>query len=427
MIFLERAGASGSAPLEATAIDLAELAQGRGPAPPAVPSYDGADEIRMTALLYTAAAGELGLAPGPLPFHPGATGGRTIPSPDRVLERTVHGTASDGWRESRVLPEPLSALRIPERPATPCAEFTVRNIRLGVRGDARFIYPLNEESVIVGIEHEAPDEFHVFRVDRSGAVTPLSVRPQDTVLVSGVRRSATELWFGLRHGRIASGHHDGDTIVLDADAGVLPPAVSDHVAWLELSRPPDALEAWAIDTNGGLGWFDGQRWSFVARMLRTPNGANFGLARVGPGEAYAVSGATREVLHVRSGTVTREAYPQLESVPITLASIPGFGAVLGTTRGEVLTRGAEGWTLLGGTGYTLWVNSFLPFEDGFIAGGDAGFVAQYRPGAGFCPAKQLGSMSIGAIVRLGDDLFLGGSVPAAVDLDEARITILRKL
>jgi hypothetical protein len=139
-------------------------------------------------------------------------------------------------------------------------------------------------------------------------------------------------------------------------------------------------EIFTLAMDGSLDRFDGH---VRTTLLKLPGAV--GLARSGPGEVFAISDSMEGVvLHLKVGE--RPVFERAESAggAIHVTYVPGFGPLLGTVRGEILSRQEGVFRTLGTSPLVANVNAISGFEDGFVASGTGAFLAQYTHGR-FCP------------------------------------------
>src|SRR5262249_873436 len=151
--------------------------------------------------------------------------------------------------------------------------------------------------------------------------------------------------------------------------------------WIDGSRsstsPPDLY----LLGSGGL-WehFDGVHWKVLHRFTRTmdPGGEFRGATlRVGRSEALAGKGSDLGLVRSRGGTVGAGRPGALGRESFSgLGLVPGMGLIAGSSTGTLyVDRGDGRWASLDALDQLdRGFRSIVPYDDGFMTGGDMGYV-----------------------------------------------------
>ncbi|MCC7385701.1 MAG: hypothetical protein IT384_27880 [Deltaproteobacteria bacterium] len=284
------------------------------------------------------------------------------------------------------LPEPLADLLLPgvDTTCVTCKPLDVRPI----------IYPLpaHGEDVVLsgGPSAVLPSGAYLalgqfedgwFRVDMVGA-TSLGPAPGDLKALESLGGGR---FLGAEPAQLRVLLVDAAESTVTASTAFPAPQVPG--SWLLnmiVSAPGEPFEVIALDSVGRLLRFDGRAWS----VLNQPSfpavpGAIGSLVRAEP-ERIFFAADTPHLFEWREGRLT--AHDLGVGYVSVVGSVPGFGPLAGTQRGEVLQFDGGSWRSLGLTGLVGGVRSFAPHRDGFIVLVKGGLIAQY---AGylqrFCP------------------------------------------
>jgi hypothetical protein len=194
---------------------------------------------------------------------------------------------------------------------------------------------------------------------------------------------------------------------------------------------PTGPELCAMARDGPAMFWAGGTWARFDFPLAASTDLEAGVAWVGPGECYFAEDGQASVVHLRRGVAPEIA---LEPVPEAMggisgvASMPIAGRVACDTQGNAFQRDDQRaiWNLLGPSHLAGGICHLAPYKDGFVIGGQAGFVVEYVHG--FCGGeKDLGAHNINGIISLGAGLLIAEEAEAEPD-SMLRINVtLRKL
>jgi hypothetical protein len=139
------------------------------------------------------------------------------------------------------------------------------------------------------------------------------------------------------------------------------------------------------------------------------------MVRVRPGEVYGVAQGMSEVLHFKVGRTPVFEHVMSAGGPISLTIVPGYGVVVGTTVGEVLTSSAGVWgSWLGASPNRVDLNAVAAFQDGFVAGGTAATLTQYTHGS-YCMPFQPAAFNLRVLQPIDNGILMLGDYPGAAD------------
>lgn len=344
----------------------------------------------------------------PLPFELGELRGSEsgcmfideVP-PDQIFLATLAegGLRSPGWTPGSVdqLPAALQNLRIE----------TGGRCRVDVcpRWETTaFVFPGSSESVLWGIGlgdgraifGTAAEE--TFVVDAAAAARPITKSVPHAAIRTAVTGPDGQHWFGA-HWQVYRGELQGDTLELQ------PVGELSDDAYGHLTAPTSSTGEgmFSLTDQGRLLRFQGGDWEVLpmsfSRLI--PGRSRFGgLAQIGPDEVVVTTPADLGVWRYRSGVLREETPPGLVQLAGAIRHIPSWGTVFLTVPdGFVYHHEGDAWALseerLG-----VGARSIIPFEDGYLVGGEAGLLRQYIPGHGFCPGFQPTSATTRTLVEI---------------------------
>jgi hypothetical protein len=361
---------------------------------------EAALEGRLQALLLAESLGEAGIDPGPLTLASYGEAGRPLvgeggafEAPLAVLTASLEGREA-AWTEGPTLRPELAALRIP-RPQRPCEPFPPAAGVWSFDTALRWWVPVGPEHLLVGsldgvllFDGEGPRPWFTGEVrDFSAAVAG----PGGAILLADV---SGQLWRGEAAGALG----------LRRLAPHPAPSLRGTVLALAAGGPDDLF---ALLLDGRLLHWDGSSWAESA----IPRSHRGGLVWTGPAEAALLADGVGEYLRAVRGRVVAAEGP---STGLTsLARIPGFGLVAGSSDGELFARVERGWQELGTPGYGWWMLATAPRADGLFFFLASGMVGSLSAAGDLC--EDLGSSGIvsrGALVPLERDLWLLTSSPS---------------
>ncbi|MCK6544747.1 hypothetical protein L6R52_02685 [Myxococcota bacterium] len=324
----------------------------------------------------------LGLDEGPLAI---TDDGAPLPTHTRSFELD----AEDRWVMIEALPPPIDALEIERRVPSPCAEIEVRS-------RATFAAEGASIRVLLG----DPTSPEVFAATSSGAfyaIGPDGIRtlplPRSTPRAGGFRDARGRTWLvGLR----------GQLVVGTPDAGFEPSTPIPFLSARQrvwLTGSPEGDELFVMDDRGAIGHFVDGAWGQL-RVADVPaDGRPFtrgGAVWQRPGEAQFV-GPTYAVLTFRDRVLSEEV---LSETPTAIALVPGFGPLVGGTRGTIWAERDSAWNGLGTPLAPSALRVILDVDRGFVTGGVAGRFVEWQPGWGFCEPVTLTDLVVPLAARI---------------------------
>lgn len=369
----------------------------------------------LEAALFAETLEQIGIVAGEQPAAPMPA----CPIPREAIDTFVAELAIDqpvAWRSSAGYGPLLAGVPLEDRRgACRCAGF---DAEVGVLPDdvlARFLLGVDGSRALAVM---ADQTLRVFSRARRTASSTVERAPALAALdlSSGASDSDGALWFGTAQGEIWQATLGSS---LDGVHVETTPSGSPIVAILVLdSGTPELL---VIDRAGTLLHFRMGAWS--ERFSFGP--VNEALLAIDPmtERVVAVTSPSTKAVLFDHGQVEESPLPHLRGSVRALAHVPGSGFVAGTTEGELLQLGPGGWAIIGEEGPSRGIFALLPYDDGFIYGGDFGFLAEVRPRLGRCEINATAAEMVGQLVSLGGDLLalpIGRDVP----LSQTRVTFL---
>jgi hypothetical protein len=233
-----------------------------------------------------------------------------------------------------------------------------------------------------------------------GLAVPIPVSTSTPHLFSFTRRGET--YFVGNDGAIARGTS------LDALAPVSPPGIdapeARSWAWIDVAPESEELDLFAVTNDDRFLAYDGAwRTLAVRRPGEEPGKDRGGVARVTATEAFAIGVRGTAVLHHHDGVIDEEVVEGTSVTPTALAAIRGR-VLLGTDSGQVFAREDGLWRQIEGSPIAGPMRTFVPLDDGFLAGGTGGVFAEHHEATGFCPPLAYAPHTVWRVVQDGPDL-----------------------
>lgn len=392
------------------------------------------EPLEIEALVYASSLRALGLDVPPPggELRRAAAGQRSKPLPatgEAYRKRIAEGRAAEWERTS---PDRLRArdFLLPDDvpPSETCDAFDEVSVGLDdVRGGALFAIPLDDESILVGFGAQQGFPARIYRVRTNGEANEVTVVPELPLFTSADRDRGGPPWFARGAGEIWVGSLVGppDWIAV-RQIGRVPSG--ENIAWMDVSTSTvdgSVLELFTLGPRGAFERFGGARWEKVADLPKDNDGFTASsVARVGPGEAFAVVESTKDVFRYADSRVTRMPIDDSSGTGLLeVAYIPGIGPVAGTNVGEVYRFDGARWTKMVGSPLAIPIRAIVPYRDGFLLG-SAQFIDQYSSSVGFCEPIAVGGNHIEFIIDVEGVLFLAGS-PSGAAFDRSSVTLLR--
>ncbi|MCC7382710.1 MAG: hypothetical protein IT384_12815 [Deltaproteobacteria bacterium] len=367
----------------------------------------------LEAALFSETLEEIGIVAGEQPAVPMPA----CPIPRGAIGTFVAELAVDQpvtWRSSSSYGPLLAGVPLEDRRgACRCAGFDAEVGVLPDRALARLLLGLDGSRALAVMADQTLRIFSRARRTASSTVGRAAALSALTFL-SGTTDSDGALWLGTDQGEIWEATLGSS---LDGVRVETTPSGSPIVAILVLdSGAPELL---VIDRAGKLLHARAAAWS--ERFSFGPvSEAQLAIDPMTE-RVVAVTRPSSKAVTFDRGQVAEAPLPHLRGSVRVLAHVPGSGFIAGTEEGELLQLGPPGWTILEDEGVSRGIHAVVPYDDGFIYGGDFGFLAEVRPRLGRCEINATAAEMVGRLVSMGGDLLalpIGHEVP----ISQTRVT-----
>lgn len=373
---------------------------------PAVEIDEGSS---IEALLFDLPLMELGYEQGELlSFDEGAP----LPTPTRVLASDIVAGIADPWRAAPEISNELAAFRTARELPSACDDLVITTVLL------------DSEAVLQGLAEPTPGQLWIatggpsemFRY-ADGELRRVTVTPDDLSFGHIVATDDGTLWAAtteptaVYRGRPNGAVLDLEIVTSSIGEGVARLAVRDGVPYV-LNKDS---ELWVADTSSPLFAFDKVRATDNAALL-----AHDGVVYAGTSEDTIVARFGRgasvpEILDLEGGEVVLE-----------IASIPGFGVLVGTFEQSIYRIEGDRIAPFAAIDFRR-VRTMVPFgDDAVLIGSNTGALYLYRDGevcaAGYTTGEDLATASTfldgGAFgpTNLNMRLGAGGRTPVTIAL-----------
>lgn len=361
----------------------------------------------LTALLFSETLLELGLQTGDVPQASEGEQGYLLPEPRDIYSSNYLGGEADPWTRSTMINSAVAEFRVRGTPpkSKECLEFTERRFTVVSRDEPTFCVALTTTVALAGFE----DGF-TYLVDREG------IRPG--VMLPAGRSGANRAAHRVRPREVYFTGWDGSTLTADParpeTLTALPQsAPGERIDFLTGSNAGEPFELLGATYEGSIQRFDGTSWTTLRRASGRTDWRR-AVSLIEPGEGVAV-GLSLGVLRVRGSTITEERVEGDDLMSV--AHIPGLGAVAGNFAGDIFLERNGVWSGFGDSPLALPVVVIAPFRGGFIAAGGAGVLVQYHPDVGYCPEVQTAHPIVKRLAVIGDAVVLLGDRASGTTTD----------
>lgn len=371
----------------------------------------GAAEASVTALLYSSPLAELGLESGPIVEEPS---GRRLPSFDEGFRATISDGGAGDWVRIDTLDANLAALRIPD--FSPCPSLVSR-MAVDVEEEGWFgaeLTRIDDGRALLLSARSSGLERRLYEVTANGGVTrvdvglgglrleALATMHDDRLVLAGVTATHVQIWTG----RLDSGFEMVAEQPLESAGGV-----PERIAIGRDDEPAGTI--YALTRQSSVVRYEP---GVPPEILVSPGryGTDGALSPQGGGSVLFAPQDGSAVMRYAGGIVGREPTEidqRLDdgSEEIWALHAGSSLALAGTSRGTVLRRGTDGWTVIGSTALEVTTRIMVPFGEGVLIGGGLGLVQQYEPEVGLCGEVLYGrGYVVTGIVPLGDVLIVAG-------------------
>ncbi|MCC7386448.1 MAG: hypothetical protein IT384_31710 [Deltaproteobacteria bacterium] len=405
--------------------------------PEAILDYAPNERLRITAIGLVDPLAVLGLAPGALATteDPDARPLTQLGPTAEIRQLSVGDGAASPWSQVDHLAAPLGDVRVDTGWPLGCTRVTKRAVRTETTTAASFALALDDHRALVGLEDQT-----LFRIEKDGSwenvTPPADLLPDDPDLPAdakrlptwGVLRESPEiLWLCGRGGllwrvRIDAGAHIVEILERHQLAVTITTPIEPRITrrpqfrWIGGAAGASGVEIFLLSVDGVLARFDREGFVELARFELGDTDWRGGLAYLGPGRAVAGFITSQDLIYVRDRD-------QLEPIRINqhqitgatgVGSVPGLGVIVSDTAGN-LFRSMDGASLqpFGRIANVFGVDSFLPYRQGFIAGGTGGFLQQWRADRErLCPEQTgLARQTFRYLAELGGTILATGPLP----------------
>lgn len=378
----------------------------------AASALGGGAELELA--LFAETLGELGVESGRL-ATPSA---ESCVLPPRPLGRYTAELPEDGpvvWESTETYGPLLSDTRLPDvQGLCRCAEFT---LELDVIPDpelALFTLPLSDSRLLAVM---ASGTLRVFS-EANGAQSSTVTRAEGLVgvqITTGVTDPAGGAWLGSSDGGLWRA-----TLSNTLEATRIAQSVRGAPIRAMVVVDPVASELYVLDAMGKLDRLQGETWT--ERYDFGEGSAHAMLASDLEGRVLAVVSHPLRTLLVDPRGVETLPSPSFQGSARALAFVPRMGFVLGGQEGELVLLDEGRWTPIVNEGTLRGVYALLPYDDGFMYGGDFGFLGQVLRRGGRCAIDARGAEPLGTLHRLGRDLL---SLPRHRDFETVETRVSR--
>lgn len=397
---------------------------GVGP-PPLEPSESADLGVELLELAPSLAA--LRLEPGTLAA---ASGGFAIDALDLValsarrwsLRPTAQGGLDFAPAEVSALSAPLRSFRAQATPPPCPSPLRAPTFSLPEAQRTWLAFPLGEGQGVVGGDHGRLAFFDGESARELALVDTSTAGPFRGRFTSGGTLPDGRLWLAGDRG-VALARLESDTVRV---LRWLPPPPIEK--YLFDGRARSEQEFYALGSAGEwLHFRDGawtllHHWQWVFAATNSASGAVF--------EAPFLSAVC--AVHIADTTVMCHGARGLESwrVPTGEGSglsvggfVPGLGPVVGSTGGEFFRFDEAGFTPLA-EGRRVRTRGFAPLGEGFLVGGDAGYLGYFDPARGLCEVSSGFGVVPDRITRLSDALYLLTGSPPGPETRDGTFVVL---
>lgn len=239
---------------------------------------------------------------------------------------------------------------------------------------------------------------------------------------AGGRLSDGSLWFAGDRG-VALARLEGDTLRL---VRRLPPPSIDKYLFDGLALSED--EFYALGSAGEwLHFRDGEwtllhHWDWVFAATNAPSGAILEVPFLNAVCAVFIADTTM-VCHA-GGELEYLRVPTGEGSGISVGGfVPGVGLVVGSTGGEFFRYDQAGFTPLA-EGPRFRTRGFAPLGEGFLVGGDSGYLGYFDPARGVCEVSSGYGVVPDRITPFSDTRYLLTGSPPGPDTRDGAFVVL---
>lgn len=371
-------------------------------------------DATLELLLFDTPLLELGLAPGEVGQEPD---GLPVPTPDASFMSRLEDGEARGWTDAAPSLE-VAGARIVRDPRSLCARFYRRTVlETGALRDNAFSLKMGPAAALVG----SLDGIVTYV---EGELAQPVAFPSELPFGSAALTETGDLWFGGERGELWRGRFSAEPAPTIVAEPVATSSSGQAIRWL-LVGPGADPEVFTLGIDGAFERYHGGRYDRLYNF-GGPMGTKGGLASPKPGVIYAGNSRGAELLRYEGGSLSNVTPPDLLDGFTEIDFVPGFGVLVAAGQGRIFQELAVGqWRELSDPSISLFINAFLPYEEGFLISGALGFMAQYRSATdSFCPAEQLGAGTSRTILPHGDGLLMAEDVP--ISRDRAIITLLSR-
>ncbi|MBI2372629.1 MAG: hypothetical protein HYV07_01390 [Deltaproteobacteria bacterium] len=388
------------------------------------------ESVRFEALMYAATLEDLGLSPGKIALAPDNQG-REWPPDYRAVESKANQDRAESWvdlAKPRIVDYPLDipgecAALDGDRRLLALTSTALRTITC----PASFGFPLDERRAIFGFEGR-------LYVADGNAAEAVRFEPAERAELGFTSGDVNEgrVWLGTRSGELwvgpatlpltltlaATSPNRSSASISDACLGIRATSTSSQASLGEIIRSVSAQgdSVYAI-VGGRIGRKKDRSFELVGAQTFDPTSEYAAIETLGPTEAIAAGGQWRGALRVDGDRVEEEPFPENQRAS-SLIRLSGNRVFSGTWDGDILARERNGlWVLARDISLpeSPIVRGLAPFLDGFVYGGNEGFLGQYSPATGYCGEQIVLSHEGGVIVALPHALAICPRVKTGLD------------
>lgn len=368
------------------------------------------DRLQAFALLHDETLAALELTEGAIPLgDPAPADGELDPIFSDADESWTAALAADAearWERAEPLDPGIARLRRP-LPALPpgCARIelewtrTVPNV-----GEPSFAFVLPDGRALIAYHPRLDQPYGLVVIDAEGTVTAVPLPVPLPPLVAALQTSPGEWILGGDDRRLWRGRWDGTRLVATPLGPPQPGAGA--IDLIDGAVTSTSFEVYTWNRSGAVeAWREDGSARMLGQISPTRGYKDGGLARLGPEDILLADPQSRELLHIRGSTVSREVAGFNDGVIRLrrLASRVAAGTYLG---GLGWRDGAGTWRIADPPASNTSINAFGDTSDGFLWGGTRAWFGQYVDQLGYCPKQLLGSSAAQEIVRWGPDTYL---------------------
>lgn len=395
LVLLERVdGGSCGTLVSAHAIDVAIQ-----PATlPFVEDYRAGADLRLTVVTFDRVLEDLGLSPGLVPnLMPSSDQCPSLPA-SSALARIISDESEGAWSTVSATDPSLRCycleVPVPECPlehertivfATGAATVSLTTT---VAGSQRILLASTAGAVF----EVSRDRMSVNEVAESRPVEPFSMI-----------QDGDNLWIGGPVGRVWRAKL---TDRLEVTPLPSTPTLQ-HIFVLAMAK--GAL--YAFSDRGALDRFGAGRWEHLVDPLSPARSTPVCAALVPLSDgslAMVHEGTADRVSFYRNGVLTEQIVSG-SGVSLCAATwVDGLGLIVADVFGRIYNLEGGEWLSLGDTGFARSIVTLAPYGDGFLFGGEDGFIGRYRRGRGYCFVGSLAPGSVTHISHSGAELYFAG-------------------